>query len=534
MSPANKLKPCNRSFDWRKSPAHLALLAWFVDPRPPDNYPTNTNWNLVLGEPSDVAVERFVRDKALRACGTTQILLHELPKLPSSRLSELLIERGLSTSGTKQEKVRRLTQKFDPGLLYEVPERYLLQCSDEGLQIVERFLEKGAEALEGADKRTLEAVKGILIWLLKDAILAGVIGAAAYDLIKKLFPDEEIPRPSIPAPTEIPTDAPSPEPVPEPSESTPLPERTPARERDRRPMRRTDRFIEPEIVRVPAGYFWMGSDHNDADAWEDEKPRHRLYLPEFWIGRCPVTVAEFAAFIRDRGYKTTAEQRDSHYTWQHPRGPASDVRGKGDRPVTQVSWYDALAYCRWLSDLTGTHYTLPSEAEWEKAARGTDRRIYPWGNVWDKSRCNSWEGGKIDTTPGGHYSPRGDSPYGCADMAGNVWEWTRSLWGKGWGKPEFGYPYNPKDGREDLDAPQDVLRVLRGGSFNNNERNARCAYRNDNDINNLNNNIGFRVVASHVFPFFRGKTLKVLRPLGFFHERMERHGTPPHENRCCC
>jgi formylglycine-generating enzyme required for sulfatase activity len=120
-----------------------------------------------------------------------------------------------------------------------------------------------------------------------------------------------------------------------------------------------------------------------------------------------------------------------------------------------VTWHDAMAYCRWLARVTGRAYRLPSEAEWEKAARGTDGRIWPWGNKWDSKRCNSREGGPGNTTPVGQYSPQGDSPYGCVDMAGNVWEWTLSLLKD--------YPYDPKDGREDAQA--EGRRRLRGGAF---------------------------------------------------------------------
>ena len=95
--------------------------------------------------------------------------------------------------------------------------------------------------------------------------------------------------------------------------------------------------------------------------------------------------------------------------------------------MANVSWYDVVTYCRWLSKVTGKPYRLPSEAEWEKAARGSEGWIYPWGNEWDEKLCNSLEGGKGGTSPVGMYSPAGDSPYDCADMAGNVWEWTRSL-----------------------------------------------------------------------------------------------------------
>ena len=153
-----------------------------------------------------------------------------------------------------------------------------------------------------------------------------------------------------------------------------------------------------------------------------------------------------------------------------------------------------MAYCQWINQILNSEFKiqnlqlrLPTEAEWEKAARGTDGREYPWGNSFDKNKCNSSEGGKGGTTPVGLYSPQGDSPYGCADMGGNVWEWTHSLF-----KP---HPYHVNDGREDEKASG--TRVLRGGSFNYYERVARCAFRFDYVKVNLTfHDRGFRVVAS--------------------------------------
>jgi toxoflavin biosynthesis protein ToxD len=141
--------------------------------------------------------------------------------------------------------------------------------------------------------------------------------------------------------------------------------------------------------------------------------------------------------------------------------------------VVNISWTAAMAYCDWLNKTSGAGlpdgyiFSLPSEAEWEKAARGEFAFEYPWGNEFDPAKCNTAESKIGTTTPVGTYSDRGDSPYGCADMAGNVWEWTRSLF-----KP---YPYQPGDGREDLQAGGP--RVLRGGSFGFDRRIARCACR---------------------------------------------------------
>jgi formylglycine-generating enzyme required for sulfatase activity len=254
-------------------------------------------------------------------------------------------------------------------------------------------------------------------------------------------------------------------------EATPEPEKKPARKKALRSKGIRRLSFEPELVRVEAGYFWMGSDERDEEAYNDEKPKHRVYLAEFYIGRYPVTVAQFAAFVQDSGFRTEAERGNSEWTWRQPSGRGTRVRDKSEYPVTQVSWNDALEYCRWLSDVTGRRYTPPSEAEWEKAARGADRRTYPWGNAWEAKRCNTSEGGKNDTTPVGYYSPEGDSPYGCADMAGDVWEWTRSLWG------DYPYPETERGRMERESLSATSSRVVRGGGWSLNRLDARCAFR---------------------------------------------------------
>jgi formylglycine-generating enzyme required for sulfatase activity len=209
----------------------------------------------------------------------------------------------------------------------------------------------------------------------------------------------------------------------------------------------------------------------DPQAFDHELPQHEVTLPGYWIGRYPVTVAQFRAFVEASGHR--------------PANPDS-LKRPGDQPVVLVTWHDALAFCRWLSKKAGIQVTLPSEAEWEKGARGTDGRIYPWGDRWDPKRCNSGENDIGDTTPVGTY-PDGASAYGLLDMAGNVWEWTRSLYRR--------YPYNPRDGREDLDAVDDVHRVLRGGAFLDGARYARCACRSRDLPYFCREYYGFRLLA---------------------------------------
>lgn len=242
------------------------------------------------------------------------------------------------------------------------------------------------------------------------------------------------------------------------------------------------------MIFIPAGKFIMGDDEGQYD---DEKPAHEVHVEAFYIGKYLVTNAEYRHFVQDTGHR------------------APDHSGPEKHPVVCVSWHDAMAYCEWLSRVSGRLVRLPTEAEWEKAAswkdesggmnaareEGKDNRqaargrklVYPWGDEFDKNRCNTSESGIGDTTPVGKYSPQGDSPYGCADMVGNVWEWCLSLY-----KP---YPYNPQDGREDLD-----LRVLRGGSFDFPKELVRCACRARSDPSSWSRRSGFRVAVFHGDP----------------------------------
>lgn len=281
-------------------------------------------------------------------------------------------------------------------------------------------------------------------------------------------------------------------------------------------LHRDDWIIENpvhlELVRVPAGVFRMGSDPaQDPDAEDWENPQHPVSLPEFFIGKYPVTVSQFAAFVQATKYRTTAEFQGSGWhwvsgsewsevkgaNWRHPAGPDSDARGLLDHPVAQMSWYDATAFCRWLSEETGQQFRLPSEAEWEKAARGTDARLYPWGkDAPDERRCNFGHRGG-DTTPVTQYRA-GVSPFGTWDMAGNVWEWTTSLWGQKTAASAFPYRYNASDGRENLDAPATIARMLRGGGLDDDVPSVRCASRSWNEPGFRGRCVGFRVAMSTV------------------------------------
>ena len=248
----------------------------------------------------------------------------------------------------------------------------------------------------------------------------------------------------------------------------------------------------PTMVGIKEGEFLMGTSDDNvkllqlkesdwAYEWSDnelfvaEQPQHRVHLPAFEIAKYPVTNAEYHAFIWDVGHRlprdwigfTFREDTDSH-------------------PVVCVSKTDAETYIEWLNQKTGMSFRLPTEAEWERAARGVDGRIFPWGHTFDPWRCNTAESLKKGTTPVGSYSPSGDSPSGVADTVGNVWEWTQS--------PFLPYPYNPQGTIEDIKARGRF--VVRGGAWYYTRKLARCAAREGIIANYLSPSIGFRVARS--------------------------------------
>lgn len=263
-----------------------------------------------------------------------------------------------------------------------------------------------------------------------------------------------------------------------------------------------------EMVFIPAGEFQMGSDESDLKASPDELPQRKVYLDAYWIDRTEVTNAMFARFIHFSGYQTEAERKGASNVyqapnwimiagadWRYPQGPASGVENLQDHPVVQVSWNDAQAYCRWAGK------RLPSEAEWEKAARGTDARRYPWGdqpveqtrlNFADLNTGFSWYSREDDdgysfTAPVGSYAD-GASPYGVLDMAGNVWEWVAD------GYVPDAYSELP------VDNPIGVLnsaeRVLRGGSWMSDAWSVRSANRSRYTPETTRPFIGFRCAKS--------------------------------------
>jgi len=292
------------------------------------------------------------------------------------------------------------------------------------------------------------------------------------------------------------------------------------------------------LVYIPGGNFIMGTDRG----LQIEQPAHTVYLDGYWIGKYPVTVGQFREFIESTGYVTDAEKGMGSWQW------TGEIPGKDDRmdpwrpmpdgawnniyfeqgedhPVGSVSWNDATEYCKWLAEKTGLPFVLPSEAQWEKAARGTDGRSFPWGNelpdgsytnIADKSFVSKYgpytrkpdtliDDGYIETSPVTAF-PKGQSPYGVYDMAGNLGHWVYDVF-----DPEYYQnspprnPLGPESDRPDGD------RVNRGGAWTdrvgideNGElidprhgHTIRSAMRTGDEQNSADDHMGFRVAVDY-------------------------------------
>ena len=268
----------------------------------------------------------------------------------------------------------------------------------------------------------------------------------------------------------------------------------------------------PGMVWIPGGEFSMGAaesaDMNmvGMQATGDSRPIHRVYVDGFWMDATEVTNEQFAKFVEATRYVTIAERdlkpeefpgvplKDlvpgsavftppSHAVplnnamqwwafvdgadWRHPTGPTSNLIGREQWPVVHIAFDDAVAYAKWAGK------RIPTEAEWEFAARGgLSGKLYPWGDAFDSKRLNSYENGIRETTPAGKYSSDHDSPYGIADMCGNVWEWCADWYA------EDEYARRAKARVIDPLGPEaGTTKVLRGGAFDFNKSAVRCAYR---------------------------------------------------------
>ncbi len=229
--------------------------------------------------------------------------------------------------------------------------------------------------------------------------------------------------------------------------------------------------VFPTMILIPSGQFVMGSGSYDPWSLDNERPQHTCTTESYSIGKHPITNTQYRAFVEATGYRAPEN-------WNVELNPRV--------PVTYVSWNDCLEYCRWLKKVTGRDFHLPTEAEWERAARGKDGYRWPWGNEFDEIRCNiasNLSNGGI--TAVGKFSPFGNSPCDISDMAGNVWEWTSSLL--------MSYPYT-YDERENIDTPGE--RVLRGGSWRGSKKSVRCTCRKGAAPGLRRDDIGFRVAYS--------------------------------------
>ena len=312
--------------------------------------------------------------------------------------------------------------------------------------------------------------------------------------------------------------------------------------------------IIPELVPVPGGTYRLGSKKGDKDAFEDEIGGRPVVLSPFRIGRWPATNAEYGCFVDAGGYRDErywlgvrakawlrgeegaeadagvmelwtflkahtdwkeevrklgydsperlafyerlasmeeqeveklARERVSEKSRREPQYWQDTTLNNPSQPVTGITWYEARAYCAWLSAVTGGTYRLPSEIEWEAAARGKKGLRYPWGNRWKEGLSNTIEGRVSRPSPVGAYAARGGvGTCGAEDQAGNVWEWTSTLYAP--------YPYDPGVVEDPEKSGQ---RVLRGGSWFDNRRLARCANRSSFTPEDFDFNVGFRVVS---------------------------------------
>lgn len=245
-----------------------------------------------------------------------------------------------------------------------------------------------------------------------------------------------------------------------------------------------------ELVYIPAGEFWMGSGNGSPTK---EQPRHQVYLDAFWIDQTEVMNAQFARFVNETGYQTVAEiaGRSSVYKgstwveianadWRQPNGAGDSINNKSTHPVVHIAWQDASTYCVWSGG------RLPTEAEWEKAARGNTQSTYPWGNAAPSSQYSNYNNFVMDTVAVGSY-PRGSSAYGVYDMAGNVWEWVAD-----WYDEDY-YQYSTQNNPQGPTSGS--KRVFRGGSFDDTADHITATVRVGFDPNRTSSSIGFRCVV---------------------------------------
>jgi len=262
-----------------------------------------------------------------------------------------------------------------------------------------------------------------------------------------------------------------------------------------------------DYLLVSAGEFLMGDNFNEGNS--DEIPVHKVYLDAYYIGKYKITNGDYKKFMEDGGYSNAdywtadgfGEYGSEPEFWHSPHDKGGGTDGSDNYPVVGVSWFEAMAYCVWLSEKTGHTYRLPTEAEWEKAARGADQKRYAWGNEIDKYHANYDYGQERNTmvlTPVGYFdgssrdgfnTDNNASPYGAYDMTGNVSEWCLD-----WYDMEY-YSYSPEKNPRGPDAGDS--RVLRGGGYVDSAYYQRMAQRHKTGAHFKGYKTGFRCVREH-------------------------------------
>jgi formylglycine-generating enzyme required for sulfatase activity len=257
-----------------------------------------------------------------------------------------------------------------------------------------------------------------------------------------------------------------------------------------------------ELVHIPAGDFIMGSDPavDQQDIWKNEQPQHVHPTGEYYIGRFEISNEEYAAFIADDGYHDPEWWSTEGWTWrvennieapnawnQWPNPANTNGTMFPDIPTGWISWFEAEAFCTWAGG------RLPTEPEWEKAGRGTDGRIWPWGNTWDVNKCDCNDPYAVHSpAPVGSYSPQGDSPYGISDAIGDLFEYTSD-----WMDDDIYGQYATGDFTPPAEDPKyPGMKVARGGSYGEGYATGhlRLAFRGPCGLSNNHGLVGFRIV----------------------------------------
>jgi formylglycine-generating enzyme required for sulfatase activity len=279
---------------------------------------------------------------------------------------------------------------------------------------------------------------------------------------------------------------------------------------DRKGVHLIDKLPDIDWCEIPSGDFHIGVTEEDIDlqkskpwaagwGFNRETPARHMHAASFYISRYPITQIQFKAFVVDGGYTSPEWWTKPGWEWLKENKVLSHAETSwGDQlnlPQTNVSWYEAMAFCRWLGKQVSDEISLPTEMEWERAARGADGRAFTWGDEFDTNYCNA-EPTHIGRVCSVGCFPGSEGPWlknTPSDMCGNVWEWCTTIYEEANGK-EFSYPYDPEDGREDLELGDTYMRVLRGGCYLNVPFVVRTTFRGRDKPNARYGRQGFRVV----------------------------------------